>query len=312
MLLLRNTLPLSRRILVYQPLKFKIELIPLFFWYRWRIIVYILLIFYLLRGRSEPNKLTAWHELEDQMTRIKMIIEYDGSGYHGFQRQNNAHTVQAELEEQIKRITGEQVNVSGAGRTDAGVHARGQVIAFSTDSRIPAARWKFALNRYLPEDIRVLESQEVNESFHPAFDAVRKHYQYHIYRQRQGAAFVRKYALLNTENLDLEAMQQACQEIIGYHNFHAFCSSGATSKTFDRTVYRCTLQESGPELILDIEANGFLYNMVRIIMGTLLEVGRGKLSGEDLSHIIQTGQRALAGPTALPHGLYLVEVEYMT
>ncbi len=244
------------------------------------------------------------------MKRMKMVIEYDGSGYHGFQRQNNAHTVQAELEAQILRITGEQVTVSGAGRTDAGVHARGQVIAFSTNSPIPDTRWKYALNRYLPEDIKVLESQEVDESFHPAFDAVRKRYQYRIYRQRPGAVFVRKYALLNTEKLNLDAMMEACNEIIGYHDFHAFCSSGATSKTFDRTVYQCSLHEEGPELILDIAANGFLYNMVRIIVGTLLEVGRGKLSAEELAKVILNGKRSLAGPTAPPQGLYLMEVSY--
>jgi tRNA pseudouridine38-40 synthase len=244
------------------------------------------------------------------MSRIKMQIEYDGSRYHGFQRQNNAHTIQAELEAQILRITGEAVTISGAGRTDAGVHARGQVIAFNTSSPIPPARWTCALNSYLPPDIQVLDSQEVEASFHPAFQAVRKRYSYHIYRQRPGAVFFKQHALLNTQKLDLAAMQSACQHIEGYHDFRAFCSAGATTKTFDRTVYSCELSEVGPEIILDIEANGFLYNMVRIIMGTLLEVGKGRILVSELPRIIAGGQRALAGPTAPPQGLYLMRVDY--
>ncbi|MEA1960608.1 MAG: tRNA pseudouridine(38-40) synthase TruA [Bacillota bacterium] len=244
------------------------------------------------------------------MSRIKMIIEYDGTRYHGFQRQKNAHTIQAEIEEQIRCITGEELTVSGAGRTDAGVHARGQVIAFTTSSPIPDYRWMYALNSYLPKDIHVLESSAVEAGFHPAFDATWKQYNYRIYRVREGALFYRNHTLLNTEDLDLEAMKRACNHLIGYHDFRSFCSSGATSKTFDRTVYDCSLHEEGHEILLKIEANGFLYNMVRIIMGTLLEVGRGRIKSENLPDIISACQRSLAGPTAPPQGLNLMKVQY--
>ncbi len=244
------------------------------------------------------------------MTRIKMIIEYDGSNYHGFQKQDNAHTVQAELEKQLYRLTGEQITICSAGRTDAGVHARGQVIAFDALATIPAPRWNAALNSLLPGDIRVLDSREVDKSFHPQYQALSKHYAYYLYRQRPGAVFYRQYAYCLTEPLDIIAMNQACEPIEGKHNFLAFCASGSTAKTFERQVNRCTVKETGPYLILDIEADGFLYNMVRIIMGTLLQVGRGRTAAGEVAGIIQSRDRTKAGPTVPPQGLYLLSVSY--
>jgi len=244
------------------------------------------------------------------MLRIKMIIEYDGSNYHGFQRQDNAHSIQAEIEEQLIKLTGEVINITAAGRTDAGVHARGQVIAFNTTSSIPPTQWALALNSFLPRDIRVLNSNEVNLNFHPQFQAISKQYVYYLYRQKPGAAFYRKYALCTTEILDINDMRLACEQIIGRHNFQAFCASGSSAKTFDRTVTQCTIEESGSLLRFNIEANGFLYNMVRIIMGTLLEVGRKRIAADDVIKIIQSRDRSRAGPTAPAHGLYLLSVLY--
>lgn len=244
------------------------------------------------------------------MKKIKMIIEYDGSNYHGFQIQKNAHTVQAELEKKIYELTGEKISILGAGRTDSGVHALGQVIAFSTISTIPPVKWKLALNSILPSDIKILKSSEVNQEFHPRFHAVRKRYSYFIYRVPGGRIFHRKYTLCNTEQLDISAMKESCKIIEGNKDFKSFCASGSSVKNYERIVSMCRLKEKGPFLIMDIEANGFLYNMVRIIIGTLLEVGRGKYLPRHIEEIISARDRTLAGPTALPQGLFLVKVLY--
>ncbi len=244
------------------------------------------------------------------MKRIKAVLEYDGSNYHGFQKQINAHTIQAELENCIYKLSGEKVSICGAGRTDAGVHALGQVVAFNTSSSIPAPKWTLALNSFLPEDIRILDSQEAASDFHPQFDALMKSYTYLIYRQKQGASFYRRFALLNSENLNLGEMQRACRIIEGKHNFQAFCASGSSVKSWERTVSICKLESQHACLRLDIQADGFLYNMVRIIMGTLLEVGRQRIKAESLIDILASQDRSQAGPTAAPQGLYLRSVEY--
>lgn len=244
------------------------------------------------------------------MTRIKMTIEYDGTNYHGFQRQANAHTLQAEIERRLFELTGEKISIMASGRTDSGVHAKGQVIAFDSQSRIPSDRWSMALNSFLPQDIRVLDAKEVEPDFHPQFQAKRKRYQYLIQRSRENTVFYRNYAYCYPYPLDLKKMQQACTYIEGYHDFTAFCARNATSKTFDRTVYSCKLAEDGPFLCLDIEGNGFLYNMVRIITGTLIHVGLGKIEAADLAEIIKSKKRSLAGPTVPPQGLYLLSVIY--
>ena len=244
------------------------------------------------------------------MTRIRMTVEYDGSRYHGFQIQHNANTVQAELENGIKRLTEEKVSIICAGRTDAGVHALEQVVAFDTQTSIPGDKWQFALNSFLPADIQIIQSSQCNPHFHPRFDARSKTYHYLLYRQSKGRIFYRNYALHNTDSLDLTAMQAACQLLQGRHNFKSFCASGSSVKTFERSVYRCNLVEEEPFLRLEIKADGFLYNMVRIIMGTLLEIGRGNYQPETIEDIITAQDRTKAGPTVPPQGLYLVEVEY--
>lgn len=239
-----------------------------------------------------------------------MTVEYDGSRYHGFQIQDNANTVQAELEAAIKRVSGENISILCAGRTDAGVHALGQVIAFDSNSSVPGEKWQFALNSFLPPDIQAVDSTECAPNFHPRFHALSKIYQYRIYRQQRGRIFNRKYALYCAETLNLAAMEEACPALLGKHNFKSFCASGSSVKTFDRTIKTCRLLEEGSYLKLEIEADGFLYNMVRIIMGTLLEVGRGTYPPATIEHIIATQDRNQAGPTVPPQGLYLVEVKY--
>ncbi|HQA08232.1 MAG TPA: tRNA pseudouridine(38-40) synthase TruA [Syntrophomonadaceae bacterium] len=244
------------------------------------------------------------------MRRIKMIIEYDGTNYHGSQIQANGHTIQAEMQQCIERLTGEKTSILFAGRTDTGVHALGQVVAFDTEATIPPDRWQYALNSFLPDDIKVLHSTEVAASFHPRFDAVSKSYRYKIYRKNRGQTLWRNYAFLCTDKLNLEAMREAARCLEGSHDFRSFCASGSSVKNFERKVLSCRLEEAEPFLYLDITANGFLYNMVRIIMGTLLEVGRGNLAPGDIDRILAARDRSLAGPTAPPQGLYLMEVHY--
>ena len=244
------------------------------------------------------------------MLRIMLIVEYDGTNYHGMQFQANAHTVQAEIEKQICRLTGERVSITAAGRTDAGVHALGQVIAFDTESTIPPPRWAIALNTYLPRDIRVLSSRAVRAEFHPQYQAISKRYAYLLYRQTSGVVIYRQHALCLSERLRVDLMRQACRYFIGRHDFRAFCARGSHAKTFVRTVMACDLVQEGPFLRLEIEADGFLYNMVRIIMGTLLEVGRGRIPVYQVPHIIESCDRTQAGPTVPPQGLYLLTVHY--
>ena len=244
------------------------------------------------------------------MPRMKLTVEYDGSCYHGFQYQKNANTVQEQLEAGIYTLTKEKVKIICAGRTDAGVHALGQVVAFDTGSNIPADRIPAALNSYLPDDIRVMDCMEAENSFNPRFEALRKHYKYYIYREKAGVAIYRNYAYCNTETLDLNNMKKACAYFVGYHNFNAFCARGSTNKTFDRTIFKCQINEKTPFWIFDISANGFLYNMARIIVGTVLDVGRGKYSPDHISQIIISRDRKMAGATVPPQGLYLFRVEY--
>ena len=244
------------------------------------------------------------------MRRIKLTIEYDGSRYHGFQYQKNAISVQECLEVGIFELTGEKVKAICAGRTDAGVHALGQVVAFNSQGSIPGDRFAQALNSYLPDDIRVLDSCQEGLDFNPRFHALKKHYKYYIYRQRPGAVVYRNYALCSTEILDIQSMQRACAFFLGHHEFKAFCARGAANKTFDRIVYQCGIEERSPFWVFHISANGFLYNMIRIIMGTLLEVGRGKYPPIRVKQIIASQDRQLAGSTVPPQGLYLYKVEY--
>lgn len=244
------------------------------------------------------------------MTRVRLTLQYDGSAYHGFQKQENAYTVQECLENAILRLTGEKASLICAGRTDAGVHALGQVVAFDSHATIPGERWKMAINTYLPDDIQVLQSSLAKADFNPRFHAVSKQYTYYIYRYDSGRVLLRNYAWCTRVPLDLAAMQNAAALMVGRRNFKAFCASGSSAKTFERFLMKCIIEEQNPFILLKVEADGFLYNMVRIIMGTLMEIGQGKYPARRVEEILLGEDRTLAGPTAPPQGLYLRRVIY--
>ncbi len=242
--------------------------------------------------------------------RIKLTIEYDGSGYHGWQVQDNAHTVQAEIEEAIFRITGERVRITGAGRTDSGVHAFGQVAHFDTDSSIPAEKFKNALSAVLPQDVAVVFSEEVPLSFHARFQATGKTYEYRVLNRQIRSPLMENRAWHIRGSLDFCAMKKASQYFIGTNDFSAFCATGREITDFKRTIYSSEWFQDGEFFIYHVRGNGFLYNMVRIMAGTMVEVGEGKRSPNIIPDIIAGRNRSLAGITAPAQGLYLVEVHY--
>jgi tRNA pseudouridine38-40 synthase len=241
---------------------------------------------------------------------IRLILAYDGSKYHGFQRQNNGITIQEVLEECIGKITGERINIIGSGRTDAGVHAKGQVVNFVTESRIPIKRFPYAINSVLPKDIAVMEAGEEALEFHARFDAKGKTYQYILHNDLLPDVFMRKYAWHVREKLEFAKLQDGAKYFIGKHDFAAFCAAGSSVKTTVRTIRELTVNPCGDKIVITVTADGFLYNMVRIIVGTLVEVGKGKIPVEELETILAQRNRKLAGPTAPPHGLYLMRVYY--
>jgi len=244
------------------------------------------------------------------MRNIKLTIEYDGTAYHGWQSQDNAVTVQDKLEETISRLTGEKVKVIGASRTDQGVHALGQTANFHTESRIPAEKFAYALNALLPDDIAIKKSEEVPIGFHSRYSATGKKYLYKIYNSRYPSALLRNRAYHVYCPLDLALMQKAAGFFTGTHDFSAFMATGSNAKTTVRSIDVLSLEKSGDIITIEIKGNGFLYNMVRIIAGTLVEVGFGKIRPDDIPGIIEEGDRRKAGRTAPPHGLYLAEVYY--
>lgn len=244
------------------------------------------------------------------MRNIKLVLEYDGTAYCGFQRQNGLPTIQAELERAVAVITKSPANVIGAGRTDAGVHARGQVVNFRTSARMPAEKFVPALNSVLPADIRVLSAEEVPWEFHARYDACGKTYEYTIDTRPVPSVFLRNYAYHVPLALDLAAMRRGCGHIVGRHDFRSFAAACGGAKTFTREVKRCALEAEEGLVRITVEADGFLYNMVRIIVGTLILVGTGKLAPDDVARIRDAHDRRLAGPTAPAKGLCLVRVDY--
>lgn len=242
--------------------------------------------------------------------RIKLTIEYDGSAYHGWQYQDNAISVQEELRDAIYKLTGEDIIPEGAGRTDAGVHAYGQVACFNTMSSIPAEKFAIALNTHLPDDISILLSCEVHQDFHPRFSAKKKYYRYVIINRPHKSAIWAKKAWHVRGELDFVAMERAASYVEGFHNFKAFCASGHNVKTFERTVYSAKWNKNGEFLFFDIIGDGFLYNMVRIIVGTLVDIGKGRFNPDVIKNGLEQGERNLIGVTAPPEGLYLMEVFY--
>ena len=244
------------------------------------------------------------------MRRIHLIVEYDGTNYAGWQRQSNAMTVQEKLERAVKRLTGEDVCVSGASRTDAGVHALGQSAHFDTESRIPADKFSFALNTMLPPDIRVVRSEEVAADFHSRFSGRGKRYRYLIHAAPHAGALNRLTHAHVIYPLDVEKMRAEARSLVGTHDFGAFAASGSVVKDTVRTIWRADVEQRGAEICLIVEGNGFLYNMVRIIAGTLIGVGSGKLAPGAIARAIESGSRLDLGITAPAHGLTLMEVFY--
>lgn len=244
------------------------------------------------------------------MKNIKLTIEYDGTNYHGWQSQANSISVQEELEKALKRLIGKECTVTGASRTDAGVHAYGQTANFYTDSSIPPEKYFLALNSILPGDIAIVKSEEVSLDFHSRYWAKGKTYKYLIYNSRHPSALLRNRAFYVPVPLNAEKMKQASSFILGTHDFAAFQAAGSSAKTSVRTVTGISVKKSDDIIEMCISGNGFLYNMVRIIAGTLVEVGIGKIPADDIKTIIENRDRRRAGRTAPPQGLYLVEVFY--
>ena len=244
------------------------------------------------------------------MRNVKLTIEYDGTNYCGWQKQNNEKTIQEEIEKAIYKAVGEVVEVIGSSRTDAGVHARGMVANFKTNATIPFDKFKYAINDKLPDDIAIIESEEVSEDFHARYDSKGKTYCYSIINRQQKPAIGRNYVYHFKWNLDIEKMREACKYFIGKHDFKAFRSLGSSVKTTERTIKELYIESEGEKINIFITADGFLYNMVRIIVGTLLKAGRGKIPVEDIEKIILLGDRKKAGPCVPAQGLILEKVYY--
>ncbi len=246
------------------------------------------------------------------MRNIKLTIEYDGTNYSGWQIQENGPSIQAELEKALLLITKENCKVAGSGRTDAGVHARGQVASFMTNSRIPEDRFAYAMNSVLPQDIVIKDSREVDSGFHARYSAVGKKYSYILLNSRFPSPLLRHYAYHITycEKLDIESMRQAAACFIGPHDFYGFMSAGSKVTDTVRTIYDIQIAKEADQVKLVFRGNGFLYNMVRIMTGTLLDAGIGKIQAAAMPGIIASKDRRRAGSTAPAHGLYLDEVYY--
>ena len=242
--------------------------------------------------------------------RVLLTIEYDGSAYCGWQRQLNGPSVQQKVEEALFKVTGERIGITGASRTDAGVHALGQRAHFDMESAIPADKLPFALNTKLPRDIRVTAGREVDERFHARFDAAGKEYGYLIYNRRHPSALLRDLSAHVSVRLDESAMERACRHLPGTHDFAAFQAAGGTAKTTIRRIDSVSVGRQGDEIRLVIYGTAFLYNMVRIIAGTLIYVGQGRLPEDVFARAIETGDRLQLGPTAPPQGLCLNRVDY--
>ncbi|MFJ7729975.1 tRNA pseudouridine(38-40) synthase TruA [Neobacillus sp. NPDC097160] len=245
------------------------------------------------------------------MQRYKCIISYDGSGFSGYQVQPNKRTVQKVLEAVLAKMhKGNPVKVTGSGRTDAGVHAKGQVIHFDSPLLIPEEKWEAALNSMLPEDISVLAVINVDASFHARFDAVGKEYRYVLYLSSIRDPFQRNYACRYPYPLNLGLMKEASKYFLGTHDFTSFCAAKTEVKDKIRTIETIDFIMEDSYLTLRFVGNGFLYNMVRILVGTLLAVGSGDMKPEEIPGILEKKDRRFAGKTAPANGLYLWEVHY--
>ena len=238
------------------------------------------------------------------MKRVKLVVAYDGTNYHGWQVQDNGITIEEVLNRTISELVQEDIKVIGASRTDAGVHACGNVAVFDTESRIPGDKFSFALNQ------RIQESCEVDADFHPRYADTVKTYEYNILNRRFELPSKRLYAAFCYYPMDIERMNQAAAYLVGEHDFKSFCSAGAQVQTTVRTIYAVNVTKEDDMVHIRITGNGFLYNMVRIIAGTLMQVGTGLMEPEQVKEILEARDRSKAGPTAVAKGLTLVEIRY--
>ncbi|MFP3866763.1 MAG: tRNA pseudouridine(38-40) synthase TruA [Desulfobacteraceae bacterium] len=242
---------------------------------------------------------------------IQLVLEYDGSRYHGWQRQKNALTIQEVIETCLERQTGEKLRLMGSGRTDAGVHALGQVANFKTSSRLPLAAFGPGLNSLLPPDIVVLKAQEVDAEFHARYSALAKTYEYRLLNRAVRSPLYQAYGWWVPAPLRAAAINRAIAELVGEHDFSAFQASGSAIKNPVRRIWKASWEEVAEDWYkFQITANGFLRGMVRTLVGTLVEIGRDKRRPEELSQILASRDRRRAGPTAPAQGLYLVQVIY--
>ncbi|MCD8039494.1 MAG: tRNA pseudouridine(38-40) synthase TruA [Lachnospiraceae bacterium] len=245
------------------------------------------------------------------MKRVMLRVAYDGTNYHGWQLQPNVATIESELNEALSGLFREEIRVIGASRTDTGVHALGNIAVFDTNTRMPAEKIAYALNQRLPEDIRVRESVEVEPDFHPRRRSCKKTYEYKILNCEFPQPVYRLYSHFTYARLDVEKMRRAASYLVGEHDFKSFCSVNTVAETTVRTIYDISVVKAGDIISIRVTGSGFLYNMVRIIAGTLIEAGRGRIAPDDMESILKALDRTQAGPTAPACGLTLVEYEYM-
>lgn len=252
--------------------------------------------------------------IEDELPikkRVRLVVAYDGTNYHGWQIQKNGITIESELNRCLTGLLREKIEVIGASRTDSGVHALGNIAVFDTRSRMPAEKISYALNQRLPEDIRIQKSEEVALDWHPRHCESRKTYEYRIYRGQFPLPTKRLYSYFTYHGLELVSMREAAAYLEGEHDFKSFCQTGAQVLSTVRTIYSVELLEEKEDLVIRICGNGFLYNMVRIIAGTLMEIGQGRRSPKDVPRILEACDRSAAGATAPAHGLTLIKYEFV-
>ncbi len=244
------------------------------------------------------------------MRNIKLIIEYDGKGFNGWQKQPNKLNIQGEIEKAIGEITGEKIDLIASGRTDAGVHSLGQTANFKTNSSISIEKIAFAINSKLKKSIRIKSAEEVDERFHSRYSVKSKKYRYTINNSLHGTAIYRDMEYHFPIKLDVKKMQEAAKYFEGEHDFKAFKASGTSSKSSVRKIYKAEVIQNQDRIYIELTGSGFLYNMVRIISGTLVDVGIGKIKPNEIKEIIESKQREKAGKTLPANGLCLVEVTY--
>lgn len=244
------------------------------------------------------------------MRNIKLIIEYDGKSFNGWQKQPTKLNIQGEIEKAIGEITGEEIDLIASGRTDAGVHSLGQTANFKTESNIPIEKFPIAINSKLKKSIVIKSAEEVDERFHSRYSVKSKRYRYTINNSQYGSAIYRDMEYHFPIKLDVEKMKDAAKYFEGEHDFKGFKASGTSSKSSVRKIFKAEVIEDGDRIYIELTGNGFLYNMVRIISGTLLDVGQSKIKPEDIPDIILSKDRMRAGKTLPAHGLCLMEVTY--